>query len=153
MSVHTCVHTESVRQSPFLNLRDAVLLNAVVVILCLVFKAAMRLDARFRKAADSFSAVYQFSSGRAARRLIFTGRGVATRRGRCGVPDFEIRFIDLTGALSYMAKYPNDPITLIMENRIEQVGNLFYLYKFGYLCGLCESFFSRRKQEAAETKP
>ncbi len=26
-----------------------------------------------------------------------------------------------------------------MENKIEQIGNLYYLYRFGFYSGLCES--------------
>jgi hypothetical protein len=99
------------------------------------------MNTRFRKAVSLFIATYQFRAGSSARQLIFDGNGVRTRRGACTSPDFEINFIDLTGSLAYMRKYPNDLLTLIMENKIEQTGNLYYLYRFGYLCGLCESAF------------
>ena len=124
------------------DFRDALLLNVSIITLCLVFKLAKILDARFRKAINSFAAAYQFRAGKSARQLIFNENGIKSLRGKRAAPDFEIRFIDLPGALSYMAKFPNDPVTLVMENKIEQIGNLYFLYKFGYLCGLCETFFS-----------
>jgi hypothetical protein len=136
--------------------RDALLLHVAIIGLSLVFKLARLLDARFRKAVASYCAVYQFRSENSARQIVFKQGRIASRRGECQAPDFVITFIDLPGALSYMAKYSNDPITLLMENKIDQIGNLYFLYKFGYLCGLCEDYFSnifKRKNTVREPLP
>jgi len=131
--------TPSVPRTVVGSLRDSFLLHISIILIALVFRLFHLSSRRFRNATDSFDSVYQFRSGRSVRRLIFSNNRITTRHGPCASPDFEIHFIDLPGALAYIAKYPNDPITLIMENKIVQIGNLYYLYRFGYYCGLCES--------------
>ncbi len=131
--------TPSVPRTFVGSLRDSFLLHITIISIALIFRIFHLISRRFRNATDSFDSIYQFRSGHSVRRLIFSNNRIATRSGPCPSPDFEIHFIDLLGTLAYIAKYPNDPITLIMENKIVQIGNLYYLYRFGYYCGLCES--------------
>lgn len=139
-------------RASLLAFRDAVLLHSAFFGLFVVFNIFRFASSRFRGALKGFTGTYRFRSGNTSRIVVFNGNSIKTRRGVPGDShNFEIAFTDLPGALSYMAKYPNDPITLIMENKIVQSGNLFYLYKFGYLAGLCESIatglFRRKKKD------
>lgn len=114
------------------------LLHASVLGIWLVFILVRLVDPRFRGAIESFEATYQFRVGTATRRLIVSDGRVRTRRGAVEAPEFEIVFLDLPGALRHMLKDANDVLTLMVENKIDQTGNNYYLFKFGYLCGLCE---------------
>ncbi len=53
-------------------------------------------------------------------------------------PDYEIKFIDLLGTVRHMVNDSNDVLGLLIENKIDQTGNTYYLFKFGYLFGLIE---------------
>lgn len=120
------------------RVETGLLFHASVVGIWLVFAFIRLIDERFRRAIESFEATYQFRVGTSTRRLIVSDSRVRTRRGAVEAPEFEIVFLDLPGALRHMLKDANDMLTLMVENKIDQTGNNYYLFKFGYLCGLCE---------------
>ncbi len=120
------------------TLSSAVLLHLFVAGVRLVFAVARWTNPRFRRAITSFEATYQFRAGPSTRRLVFRDGRVRTGRGACASPEYEVVFLDLPGALRIMISEPDNPLRLLTENKIEQSGNNYYLFKFGYLCGLCE---------------
>lgn len=119
------------------------LLNVLVTATALLFTCFKLLDSRFRRAVASFEAVYLFRTPSSSRSLVFSNGRITTREDGIGPPDFEVDLLDPKGALRAVLKNPNDLISLIVENKIDQSGNLFFLYKFGYLAGLCEARFAR----------
>lgn len=130
------------------------LLHVLVMAAGLLFTCFRLLDSRFRRAVESFEAVYSFQTPSSSRALVFDNGRINTRRRVVGPPDFEIRLLDPRGALRSILRNPNDLITLVVENKINQRGNLFFLYKFGYLVGLCEARFkSMRPQPLHPSQP
>ena len=117
---------------------DALLLHLVVAGIRTVFAVARWTNPKFRKAIASFEATYQFRAGPSTRRLVFQDGRISTHRGACPAPEYEVVFIDLPGALRIMSKEPNNPLRLLSQKKIEQRGNNYYLFKLGYLFGLCE---------------
>jgi len=99
------------------------------------------LDVRFRKALERFDATYQFRTGPITRRLIFADGCIRTRRGLDPSSDYEIVLLDPPGVVRRILKNPDNLIKLLMENKIDQRGNNYYLFKFGYLLGLCDRYF------------
>ncbi len=120
---------------------DAVILHGVVIGSWLVLRLVKRRSRRLQKALENFRAIYQFRTGATGRLLIFSDGRITTRRGIVPEPDYEIDLIDPLGVLKRLAKNPDDVIKLLMENKIDQRGNNFYLFKFGYLLGLCQRWF------------
>ncbi len=136
----TGVRERAIGRSPGRRMQD-VLLHVILVAAGVLFNFFRLMDRRFSRAVDSFEAVYVIRTPSAARSLVF-GRGrIRTRRGADGSPDYEIALLDPPGALKGILENPNDLITLVVENKINQQGNLFYLYKIGYLIGLAEARF------------
>lgn len=123
------------------GVRDAFILHAIVLTSWVVFGVVRLLSRRFRRALRSFEATYQFRTASAGRQLIFSGGRIRTRRGIAGAPDFELVLLDPPGVLNRLRENPNDMLALMLENKIDQRGNQFYLFKYGYLWGLCLRFF------------
>lgn len=128
----------------FANVGTTLLLHGLVLVLWLTFLCMRLVNPRFRRTIDSFEATYQFRSGRAVRQLIISSGRVRTHGGAASMPDYEIAFLDLAGALRHMLVDSNDVVGLLIENKIEQTGNKYYLFKLGYLIGLCRRFVSDR---------
>jgi hypothetical protein len=120
---------------------DAVILHGVVLGSWLIFRLVKLRSIRFQKALENFNATYQFRTGSMGRLLIFSDGNIATRRGIVPEPDYELVLLDPLGVLKRLAKNPDDVIKLLMENKIDQRGNNYYLFKFGYLLGLCQRWF------------
>ncbi len=120
---------------------DEAVLHGMVLGTWAAFRLVKSRSRRFRNAIDSFDATYQFRAGSTGRRLIFSGGRISTRMGFSPSPDYELVLIDPLGALRQLFKNPDDMIRLLMENKIDQRGNNYYLFKYGYLLGLCERFF------------
>lgn len=121
------------------RLAQAALFHASVLGLWAMFNCFRLFDMRFRKSVESFAAQYQFRMSSCARTLVFRGGRIRTRRGTVQNPDYVIRILDPPGLLRSVRDSRVDPISLVMENKISQSGNLFFLYRFGYLLGLCEA--------------
>lgn len=118
---------------------EIALLHVFVIDLAVVFSLMRRHDKRFARAVSDYRAVYQFVVGRSVRRLIIDNGQFRTRRGKGSKVDYEIVFLDLLGALRQLSQQPNDVLQLLLQNKIDKSGNNYYLFRFGYLCGLCES--------------
>ena len=118
---------------------ETALLHVFVIELAAIFSLMRRRDERFARAVSDYRAVYQFVVGRSARRLIIDNGQIRTRRGKGSKVDYEIVFFDLLSALRQFSQQPNDVLQLLLQNKIDKSGNNFYLFRFGYLCGLCES--------------
>jgi len=125
---------------------DAIILHGIVIGSWLVFMLVKRRSSRFRKALENFNATYQFRAGKMGRLLIFSDGRIFTRRGIVPNPDYELDLIDPAGVLKRLTKNPDDLIKLLMENKIDQRGNNFYLFKFGYLLGLCQRWFQELRE-------
>lgn len=117
---------------------NSALLHSLLLIMWAVFFSARLLSGRFHKALEGFEATYQFRSAAAARRLVFSNGKISTRAGTCESPEYEILFIDLFGSLHQLVKSSNDVLRLVFENKIDHSGNIYYLFKIGYLFGLIE---------------
>lgn len=107
-----------------------------------LFAAANKRDDRFREAIATFEATYQFRMGRWTRQLHFE-RGKVWTSGRIVEPDFEIVILDLYEAVKLISQEPENVLRLLMENRIQQRGNKYFLFRFGYLCGLTENWLRK----------
>jgi len=123
------------------RVRDGAILHGMVIGIWAVFKLVKLRSGRFRKAVEAFDATYQFRTGAIGRRLVFSAGRIRTTRGLVPSPDYELVLIDPPGVLKRLYKNPNDLIKLLMENKIDQLGNNYFLFKFGYLVGLCERWF------------
>jgi len=121
--------------------RNALIVHAMVIGIWLVFHLVKSRSARFRKALEQFNAIYQFRTGDTGRRLIFSDGRIKIRAGIISAPDYELVLLDPPGVLKRLYKNPDDVIKLLMENKIDQRGNNFYLFKLGYLVGLCQRWF------------
>lgn len=140
-------------------LRAALVLPAVARGLAWTLTIARRLEPRLERALAGYDAVYELRAGKTARRLVFSaGRittgpapteGTATDGEPDYQPDYEIVFFDLMGALRHLARHPDDVLTLLFENRIEQRGNVYYLFRLGYLLALVQQQ-TNRMQAALE---
>ena len=125
----------------FEKIERAAILHGMVVGCWLLFKLFGLRYRRFRKAMEEFDAVYQFRTGSSARLLIFSKGCIKTRRGVVPLPDYELVLLDPAGVLERLLKNPDDMIKLLMENKIDQRGNIYYFFKFGYFLGLCQRCF------------
>lgn len=123
------------------RIKQALFLHTFVIAVWLLFNVFRLLDKRFATAIRSFSATYHFCTPLCVRSLVFDCGRIKTRRGKSPSPDFEILILDPLGVLVSMSNNPDDLYTLVMENKINQSGNLFFLYKFGFLAGLCNRRF------------
>jgi len=119
-------------------------LHALVVGLALLFAWMQRAEPRFRRALAGFDATYLFRYGTAARQLVFSKGKVLSRRGSGLNPDFTLTFVDLPGALRHLAARPHDVLQLMIDNRIRQSGNKFFIFKLGYLAALTEDELRRQ---------
>jgi len=128
---------KSVRQKAL----DAAILNVMVVGIRGMFGLVNLRSPRFREALKGFDATYRFRAGSSARRLVFADGRIGAPRGEGPAPDYELILLDPAGVVKRMYENPDDMIKLLMENKIDQSGNNFYLFKFGYLLGLCERYF------------
>ena len=117
------------------------MVHAMVIAIAMVFHLVNSRSSRFRKALEKFDAIYQFRTGDTGRRLIFLDGHIKIRAGLVPAPDYELVLLDPPGVLKRLYKNPDDVIKLLMENKIDQRGNNFYLFKFGYLFGLCQRWF------------
>jgi len=115
---------------------DRALLHSAISGVAAAFELARRLDPGFRRAVAGFSAIYQFSHGAQVRQLRFADGRVTSRAGAATRPDFEVNFIDLRGALKRLRHHPDDVLGLQLENKIQESGNIYYLFRLGYLFGL-----------------
>lgn len=114
----------------------------------LIFTLVKLRYSRLKKALENFNAVYQFRAGSTGRLLIFSDGRITTRSGIVKAPDYELDLIDPPGVLKRLLKNPDDVIKLLMENKIDQRGNNFYLFKYGYLLGLCQRYFQELTESA-----
>jgi hypothetical protein len=118
---------------------EGALLHALVIGLATVLEIGRRGDHRLDDALSGFEARYLFRAGASARQLLIRGeRRVCSRAGIGEAPDFEISFLDLHGALVGLRNGPQDVFQLLLENKIDQRGNKHYLFRLGYLLGLCK---------------
>ncbi len=118
--------------------RSSLLLHGLVIGMSAGFRIARGTDSRFRRALEGYRATYLFRAGAASRQLIVGDGRIRTRAGRCAKPDCEIVFYDLSATLKHIREQPDDRFGRLSDNRIEQIGNKFYVFKLGYLGGLCE---------------
>ncbi len=137
----------------FARIRDSIVLNGVVVGSRVAFGLAGIFSERFRRAVDGFEAVYRFSAGGGARCLVFSGGRIRIRGGGAAPPDYELVLLDPAGFLRSMRKDPNDTLRLLLENKIEQRGNNYYLFKYGYLWGLCIRLLQDVNQRLPAIRP
>lgn len=121
------------------RLEQAILFHSLILALWAVFNFFGLFDKRFKKSVESFSATYQFRTPSTARVLVFDGGRIRTRRGTVSSSDYEVTIPDPLALLKSLNNNQNDPLSLVMENKISQSGNLFFLYRFGYLLGLCSA--------------
>ncbi len=121
------------------QLRDRLVIHAGVFGLGMLLEVIRRRDDRLRRALAGFDACYQFRTpGGAARRLIFGGGRTRSRAGRGPAPDYEVVLLDPPAVIGQLARDPDDVVRLLLEGKIDQRGNPYYLFKLGYLLGLCE---------------
>ncbi len=124
------------------NLASGAALHLMVLAIWLALILVRAFEPRLSRAVSGFEATYCFRQGRAARLLSFSAGRISTRRGvRESPADYEITFIDLPGAVRHLRKRPNDLLTLMATNKITRSGNDHYLFKLGYMLGVCESGF------------
>jgi hypothetical protein len=123
------------------RLMQGAVLHLLLMAVALLFKIFRLLDKRFSRAVKGYEAVYVFRTPSSSRSMIFDHGRIRTRRGDTGSPDYEILLLDPPGALKAVLENPNDLVSLVVENKINQRGNLFFLYKLGYLAGLIEARF------------
>lgn len=121
--------------------RDAAILHAMVVGNWALFRLVKLGDGRFKKAVTDFEATYQFRTRHAGRTLTFSGGRLSTRNGIASDADYELVLVDPPGVVKRMIENPDDMIKLLMENKIDQRGNNYFLFRYGYLLGLCDRFF------------
>ena len=146
------------RVSPALkkSLQDKILVHGMVIGTCAVFELVRRRYPRFGRALESFEATYQFRAGSsksaACRCLVFTSGRVKTRHGFTTTADYEIVLLDPAAVVKQLLDNPNDMLRLLLENKIDQYGNNYYLFKYGYLWGLCSRYFSDLAQSAAMSR-
>lgn len=122
------------------NAINAAIVHGMVMGNWAIFELVRHGEPRFQKSLEDFEAVYQFRAGKSGRRLIFAKGRIKNRSGVCDLPDYELVLIDPPGVLKGLVKNPDDMIRLLMENRIDQRGNNYYLFKYGYLLGLCDDY-------------
>jgi hypothetical protein len=120
-------------------IREQALLHGLVIGLASALELGRHLDERLHSAIASFDACYQFRAGEAARQLVFSDGRVRTFRGRCESPDFEVTFLELACSLDRLRGGPQHVFRLLLENKIDQRGNKHYLFRLGYLIGLCDT--------------
>jgi len=124
------------------RVRDAAILHGLVVGICGAFELARACDGRFRRAIEDFDALYQFRAGAEGRWLRFRSGRLKTGRGVLSEADYELVLLDPVGVSKrVLEKRPNDMLQLLLENKLEQRRNIFYLFKLGYLAGLCTRRF------------
>jgi hypothetical protein len=112
--------------------------------LTLLFVAANKRDERFRRAIADFEATYQFRVGSSAQQVHFDhGQVWTSAPSEIQEPDFEIVILDIYEAVKLISREPENVLRLLMENRIEQRGNKYFLFRFGYLCGLTEKWLRK----------
>ena len=120
------------------RVRDAAILHGLVMGICGAFEVARACDDRFRRAISGFDACYQFRAGREGRWLRFGAGRVKTGRGVVTDADYELVLLDPVGVSKrFVDGKANDMLQLLLENKVEQRGNIYYLFKLGYLAGLC----------------
>ncbi len=119
-------------------LREAALLHGSVLGLQALLSLSRRLDARVRHTLSAEEVVFQFRTERSARRLVIADGRVRSSAGLCTDPDFEVVFVDLEGALRRIREEPGNLLSLLVENKIEQRGNTYYLFELGYLLTLSQ---------------
>jgi len=117
---------------------DQLLLRATVTAVAQSLDLARRIDPACRRALQDFEATYQFVHGDDAHQLCFAQGRVRARPGRAPRADYELVFIDLRAALQRLRHNPNDVLGLQLENLIEETGNIYYLFRLGYLLGLLQ---------------
>lgn len=121
------------------RVRDRLMLHGGVLGLWLLVEVTRRRNVRLRRALAGFCACYQFRArGGSARRLIFGGGRARTLAGAIPAPDYEICLLDPPGILRQLARDPDDVLRLLLEGKIDQRGNPYYLFKLGYLISLCQ---------------
>ncbi len=105
-----------------------------------LFIVMKRLDPSFKKALFSFKAVFLFRCGISERHLKFDNGWIQI--GNLTDPsDFELTINDLSGAIKTVRESQGDVLMLLLKNKIHKKGNLYYLFKLGYLFSLCDRYF------------
>lgn len=132
-------------KSPLKMIVDGAVVHGMVMGTAALFDLVRRADPRFRKALEGFDATYQFRTGGTAHRLIFDHGRIRTRPGRTSSPDYELNLLDPVGVVRRLVEDPNKTINLLMENKIDQRGNNYYLFKYGYLMGLADRWVKEQK--------
>lgn len=136
------------------GIRDSAVLHGIVLGSWAAFRLTGLMSGRFRRAVERFDAVYRFRVGDAARCLVFDQGRIRVRSGSSAlIPDYELVLIDPAGVLQSMRKDPNDTLKLLLENKIDQKGNNYYLFKYGYLWGLCIRLLQDFHQRFAALRP
>ena len=110
----------------------------------LLFNIMKRISPPMGRTLADFSAVYGFRSNYAVRQMVFDRGKIRIRQKWQDQPDFELTFIDFPGAVSLLRQHPGDMIRLLLENKIHKQGNIYFLFKLGYLFGLCQRVLTER---------
>ncbi|MBN2295040.1 MAG: hypothetical protein JXM70_21605 [Pirellulales bacterium] len=120
---------------------DAVVLHLSVIGSWAIIEIVRRRYGRLQRAIQSFEATYQFTAGSAVRSLTFSKGHVETKYGPVTSPDYELILLDPLAVARQIAINPNDIFKLMVENKIEQRGNNYFLFRYGYLLGLSRRYF------------
>ena len=125
----------------FSRIIGAVILHTLVIASWAIIEIVRRRYGRLQRAVESFEATYQFTDGSTIRRLIFSQGRVKTKSGPVASPDYELILLDPLAVAGQIAKNPDGLFKLMVENKIDQRGNNYFLFKYGYLMGLSRRYF------------
>ncbi len=119
---------------------EKMMFRSLICIIWGLFIMMKRLDPSFKKALFSFNAVFLFRCGTSKRHLKFSN-GKIVMGNLTDPSDFELTINDLYGAIATVRESQGDMLMLLLKNKIHKKGNLYYLFKLGYLFSLCDRYF------------
>ena len=135
------------------KLTNKLVFHGSIMAINIMFNFVKKHDLRFKRSVDSYNAIYQFRYRQSARQLIFNNGKIKTMSGLFHSPDFEIAFIDITKVIRKTKDDPGNMLVLLLENLICVNGNTFYLFKFGYLVGICDYYFRNIGKKVRKFSP
>jgi hypothetical protein len=126
------------------DIKEKLIFFALIYGMWLLFGIMKRVSHPMGRTLADLSAVYCFRSKYSVRQMVFDRGKILIREKWRDQPDFELTFIDLPGAVSLLKDHPGDMIRLLLENKIHKRGNMYFLFKLGYLFGLCQRVLDDR---------
>jgi hypothetical protein len=98
------------------------------------------------RALQEFNGVYKFESGDKgfSRFLVFRDGKVSAPKNFSGEHDFLFTLYDVS-RMKLGRKSSDMVLEIVIGNKIGQSGNLYYLYRFGFIMSLLDRSFRRKK--------